>query len=420
MNINHFSVKGIINNNLGDYSYAHSVLQALSCLDSSNYIAQNLPMFKIDYNPNFYLTTATFQLIDSLNKGKECNSQYFMQCYINAYEKNKSIIQIGNVLFPDPFHFLYFLLQFLHLETNIPENPNYQIRTESLLNQKNDQYMFELYKDFWNQTQHSIISNFFITIIRYIIDCPNCGQYFSYGMKNLFRINVDTAKYFRDKTYPDKINSKINLDDCITCYVGGYKKKCLNCINENTYRYTRIIIPAKVLIIVLERKIGNRNYMGDVYFEQNLDIKKFVSTTRVANINSKYILKACISCISYDNINIKYFADCYLKNQEGNWYRFMDGKKEKLYNFEEIYKYEPQVLIYELNDNYGQINNNNNKNNNINYFIINNNNNLINNNNNFNNNIINNNNNFNNNINNNNFINNNNNLNNNLFTIFLF
>ena len=122
MNINHFSVKGIINNNLGDYSYAHSVLQALSCLDSSNYIAQNLPMFKIDYNPNFYLTTATFQLIDSLNKGKECNSQYFMQCYINAYEKNKSIIQIGNVLFPDPFHFLYFLLQFLHLETNIPEN----------------------------------------------------------------------------------------------------------------------------------------------------------------------------------------------------------------------------------------------------------------------------------------------------------
>ena len=106
------SIKGIKNINFGDFSHAHSVLQSLSCLDSSNYIAQNLNLFNIGNNPNYYLTGATFDLFDSVNKGKEGSSQYFMQCFNNAYEKNKSIIQIENVLYPDPFHFVFFYFNF--------------------------------------------------------------------------------------------------------------------------------------------------------------------------------------------------------------------------------------------------------------------------------------------------------------------
>ena len=255
--------------------------------------------------------------------------------------------------------------------------------------------MYELYKVFWNQTHHSIIANFYCNIIRYIFDCPNCDKYFSYSMKNIFRINVKTVKYFRDLTYPERINNKINLDECFRCYSGAYKKNCLNCNNENAKRYTRIIIPANVLIISLERKKENRNYQGDIFFEQNFDLANFISTTRAKNKKSKYILKACIS---FDGK--KYLADCYLKN-EGNWYRFIDENKEKLSSFEEIYKYEPQMLIYELD------NNNNNQDNNINQFYLNNNKNIINNNN-----LINNNNNINNiNLINQNFNNNNNNFN---------
>ena len=76
-------MKGIKNSNFGDFSYAHSVLQSLSCLDSSNYISQNLVDFNIDNHPDYYLTMATFKLIDSLDKGKEVNSEYFMQCFNN-------------------------------------------------------------------------------------------------------------------------------------------------------------------------------------------------------------------------------------------------------------------------------------------------------------------------------------------------
>ena len=43
------------------------------------------------------------------------------------YNKNQNYIKSKNVLNPDPFHFLYFLLQFIHIEINNPNNPNYDL-----------------------------------------------------------------------------------------------------------------------------------------------------------------------------------------------------------------------------------------------------------------------------------------------------
>jgi hypothetical protein len=77
----------------------------------------------------------------------------------------------------------------------------------------------------------------------------------------------------------------------------------------------------------------------------------------------------------------KYFADCYVKPynyNNGAWYRFMDNQIRILDNVnEEINKYEPQMLIYELDEDYfntiQQINQNINQFNSINQMNINNN-----------------------------------------------
>ena len=93
--------------------------------------------------------------------------------------------------------------------------------------------MFNLFKDFRNQTQNSMISSYFFSVERYTYSCPNCGIYFNNGMKNLFRINKDITKYYRDLTFRLNKGTNISLYDCLKCYIGGYKKVCKNCGNSN-------------------------------------------------------------------------------------------------------------------------------------------------------------------------------------------
>ena len=413
-----FPMKGIKNKNIGDFSHAHSILQSLCFLDTTRQILNSINLFNIRNNPRYLLTKEVFDLFISLYNGQEGNSENIMSCFINSYNNNADMIQTKNVLYPDPFHFIYFLLQFLHMENNEPANENYDLNSlynQNLQNQANDNFMFELFKEFWNQTQNSIISQNFFIIERYTYKCLNCQSYYFYGIKNLFRIDVSTTKYFRDLAYPDKAHTNINLDDCLTCYCGGYKRVCKICGNPNMDRYTRIIFPSKVLIFAFEREKNNNDNnksIGDVDFETNIDIDNYISKTRTVglNINSHYILKACIS------LRDKYFADCYLNvNNNYSWYRYTDGEKQILSSKKEIFTHQPQILIYEIDEKYNkQINNNNQINYNDNFVNNNNNFNNLNNynfNNNLNNNILNNN--INNNFNNNQI---NNNLNNNKFT----
>ena len=42
-----------------------------------------------------------------------------------------------------------------------------------------------------------------------------CGKYFFYGLQNIYRMNVDTIRYFRDKTYPFKTGTIILFNNNI-------------------------------------------------------------------------------------------------------------------------------------------------------------------------------------------------------------
>ena len=348
-------MKGIKNpNSIMNYSYAHSVLQSLSCLDCINIFLNYTNTVNLKSSPNFALTNALYDLFSDLHSGKEGNSQNIICSFINSYNNNASIIKTNKVLSQDPFYFLYFLLQFLHMENNMPLNNNYNLQnlcSQNLQNQQNDEYMFNLFKDFWNQTQNSMISNYFFNIERNVYNCLNCKVYFSYGMKSIFTIKTDIAEFYRNSTNLSKCGTNIDLYDCLKSYCGGCKKNCKFCGNQNIGKYNKFIIPACVLIISFERK--KHTFKRDVDFNINININEYISKSRTAdfNINSNYILKACISYYQPG----KYIADCYLNNI-GKWCRFMDNEVIMLNNVSEIYDYEPQILIYELN----QQNNNNN------------------------------------------------------------
>ena len=122
-------MKGINNPNFkNDFSYAHSVLQSLSCLDCANDFLKLTNTFNLKNSPKFALTNALFDLFHDLHNGKEGNSQNTIATFINSYQNNASIIKTNKVISHDPFYFLYFLLQFLHMENNMPSNHNYNLQ----------------------------------------------------------------------------------------------------------------------------------------------------------------------------------------------------------------------------------------------------------------------------------------------------
>ena len=191
------SMKGITNiGSNQDFSYVNSVLQSLSCLDVSKEFIQSFNSFQINSANN--LTQSVIKLLEALNNRCIGNSQDIINNFKQSYEKNKDKIQSKNVLKEDPFHFLYFLLQFIHLESNAPKDPNFNIQEFKELsndNIHNDYNMNNLFWNYYEGTQNSMISQNFFTIEKCINQCTNqnCGCSFSYGMKNLFKINVDMA-----------------------------------------------------------------------------------------------------------------------------------------------------------------------------------------------------------------------------------
>ena len=350
--MNMASIKGIryfsnliFNNN--DYSYAHSALQSMSCLECTKefLLINNFDNLNTSFRNYFKITIELYNLFSMLYVGKEA----FSQDLINYYTEKVNNKNLPNSAFKsDPFHFLYYLFELLHYENNRPYG-NYDIKQlyfQSIQNQKNDNYMFNIFYNFFKLTQNSFISTYFYNIEKTTTNCPSCGLLYFYSIKKIFRFNVDLYKIYRDNYLPAKIGSKLNLHECFLCYIGGGFDKCSNCGNA-TSKTIKICCSTKVLLIFLDRT--NHPQRGDIDFPLNLNIINYFSISRsnFLPFMPLYNLKACIS---YDFNRGKYFADCNgtINNMNG-WYRFIDNEVYPIINPQiAIYKYEPQFLVYEL------------------------------------------------------------------------
>lgn len=141
--------RGIKNFQNGNFSYANCVLQSISCLNCIKDIICNQNIINHIQHSQLLLTKEFINILFILNKiyNKDVCSDEIIIYFQKYYNHYKSYIQSKNVLNNDPFHFLYFLLQFLHLENNSPECPNYNIQNlfnQSIDNQKNDEHMEKL------------------------------------------------------------------------------------------------------------------------------------------------------------------------------------------------------------------------------------------------------------------------------------
>jgi hypothetical protein len=346
---NNFVTMAIKNNFLNeDFSYVNATLQSLSSLDciifwikelikNNNIIMNNL---QASLTKEFYL------LIFGLYSGQLVDSTKIIFHFRNKSQQiyNKDIAK-------DPFHFLYYLLELLHLENNCPINPNYNIdlyKNQIFQNKTNDNEIYKLFCNYYQQTTNSAISQYFYNIEKYQINCQFCHTIYYYAFKTIFRFEIDKYRIYRDKSCPMRKGYNLNLNECFFYYQEGKQCQCTFCGNQNATDMRKIFTSTQVIIIDLKR--NNHTYKCDIDFDLQIDLladNYIIPHSKLPKFNTKYNLKAVVSL--YNNGKPKYSSYISINN---NWYRYMDLKNKngvkRLQNICELREHEPQLLIYEL------------------------------------------------------------------------
>ena len=357
--------RGIFIKKNEDYSFAHSSLQALSCLDCIFNIANNFQIIQLF--PNNTLVKEFLSLLYCLyNKTNQSpTSDAIINNFERLYYNNRNQIKTQKVLNHDPFHFLYFLLQFMHIEINNPIEPYYDLSNlyPNIQIQQNDNSMFQIFCDFFQKTQNSFISDNFYNIEKHTFNCQSCGIYYFYNMKNIIKIEVDKAKFYRNSSFPQK-SGYITLYELFDYYFSPNREICKNCSKVGD-EDVKLSIHNNVIIIHLNRNSHNNNFNNDINFEININMEKYI---RNSIGNYEYSLK---SLIAFNGM--KYISICFINN---NFYKYIDTEGSQVQYLDGVYQYEPQILIYEKktnqnfnnqfcnngfnNQNYNNNNNNNN------------------------------------------------------------
>ena len=301
-------------------------------------------------NNYFQLSNQLLNLIQTVNSRIRADSQNIIFLFGKYYIENKDSLPSQNVLSADPFHFFYFLLQFLHMETNIMkeyDNHFYELNFDDM---KNDNKIYREFLLFVIKTYNSMVSADFYSSFRHIFNCPDCNFFFYYGIQPILRMNLDIFRQMRDSKNPNKKGTNLYLRELLACYCSDIPTKCGHC-GKDAIRQTKICLPAKTIIISLER--ATHSLKPDVNFSLNFNFVDFISKSKTQgmNLNTNYELKAVISYIHFVNDG-KYFADCKIRggNSGDFWMRYVDSNYF-IIQADDIYQYEPQILVYEINNN---------------------------------------------------------------------
>ena len=337
-----------------EYSYVNAVLQAFSSLDCiRNWINELNDSRNQMLNIPSCITKELYILFSNLYSGNQPNSTFL----ISTFENQIRIIYKNNME-KGEYYILYYFLHLLHLENNCPINPNFDINSykiQCIQNLKNEENMFNLFSNFFQQTTNSVISNYFYNIEKYLTSCPDCGTLFYYNHRNIITFELDKLLFLRNQNIPEKIGANIDLAECFYFYHKDYACQCPICQNPLSEQKISIISTPKVLIVYFKRL--SHNLKCDVDFDIEFSVNNMAQSNNNSGImNKTYYLKSIISLYQSNN-SFKYFSDV---NINGNWYRFCDNNFQtnirNIYNYNELKKFEPQILIYELKDDNSNIN----------------------------------------------------------------
>ena len=233
--------------------------------------------------------------------------------------------QIKNLTEDKLIDLISFLLDKLHLELNNPINNNI-INNNHNPDHTNLNDVYNYFVQYYNNINHSIISDEFNGIKDKMIICGNCGNTFhNIENYNYLSFNLEEVKKFKQyyNFYHVRINECFEYNER---YVFFSYFNCNRCGKySKSYRHYKFLYMPHTLIINLEHKKENQFYIN-IVFEELLHLKNYIL---LSNSPFMYELKGVIS--HYDSHFI-----AYCKNVNNNeWYKYDDENVNPI-SFNEI------------------------------------------------------------------------------------
>ena len=324
--------------NKSEETYASTVLQSLCILNSiSSDFKSYEPRPSASNNRKLTEAFKVF-LYGNFNSINNSLFQDLIKIY-NEYAQNTNDAVPHN-----PYNFLKHFIIFLNTENNnVKDVSFFQLYEQQKRNVCNSfDGSVSLFEEYCRNTQDSIISkNFYYSEITNII-CNNCGsKIFNCSLNPL--IEIDIQRYISQRP-PELSQGNITLKECLNYYINSNPSTCPNCQN-NASMFKLLINDSKTLIFYLNR--NTHNGFNDINFDLELDVSNCFNKDKTkSKVYTKYDLRACL-CYSG---NYGYFVDYNIKGQNGNiWFRF--NNQYKRISINELYVYEPIILIYESSEN---------------------------------------------------------------------
>ena len=381
--------------NVGATCYMNATLQCLSQITKftdyfkyHNYVNQVIsqskskPCLTKSYkNLIENLWPSNYNLLDNNNTFKNNNNTYYAPYdFKNKISKMNSLFQGAQA--NDAKDLVNFIIMTLHEELNKVKKTNQNMCNNLIINQTNQQEIFQNFLENFKKENRSIISDIFYGVTHTITQCSGC-PYFKHNFESFFFLIFPLEEVRRFKLQelsnqnmnpmmmnmnqmmmnmnPMMMNmNKIqllnqNIVDMYDCF--DYNRKAEEFFGENamycnicrrqmnaTYQTTLYYAP-DILILVLNRGTGIQ-FKVKLTFSEVLDIRNYSEES--ASTGGVYDLIGVVTHMGESGASGHFIAAC-KSPINGVWYKYNDDLVFPVQNFQnEILNYAmPYILFYQ-------------------------------------------------------------------------
>ena len=298
--------------NIGATCYMNATLQCFCHIEKFvNYFKYSKHVISMVRSNKNNLTSSFKLLIEKLWPNNY-NESYSQKDYAPEEFKNK--ISKMNPLFEgvsanDAKDLVNFIIMTLHQELNKAKKSNNN--NNIILDQRNQQTMFNYFIHNFKLENQSIISDLFYGVNCNITQCCNCNaNIYNYQIYFFLVFPLEEVRKFRNNNF---INNAVNIYDCfdydrkVNLMYGDNSMYCNYCKqNTNCNMYTCLTTGPEILILLLNRGQGIE-FNVKIYFMEDLDLSNYI---QLNNTGAKYKLIGVITHIGESGMSGHFIAYC--------------------------------------------------------------------------------------------------------------
>ena len=343
--------------NIGATCYMNATLQCFCHIEKFlNYFKYHPYIISLVKRSKDNLTSSFKLLIEKLWPNFEVNYKYYAPVeFKNKISKMNPLFE--GVAANDSKDLVNFIIMTLHEELNKAKNNNIE-NNNILIDQRNQQQIFNNFMKEFTAKNQSIISDLFYAVNCSITECLNChNKLYNYQIYFFIVFPLEEVRKYKIQCnnqfnmMNNMINNEVDIYECfeydrkVNIMSGSNSMYCNNCnLNCNGSMLTYLVTGPEILILLLNRGKGIE-FNIKLNFVEFLDLRNYIE---YKNTGTNYKLIGVITHIGESSMSGHFIAYC-SDPITGKWYKYNDAIVNEVNNFQnDVINFAmPYLLFYQ-------------------------------------------------------------------------